>query len=94
MITPARADIPEAMIAAEAPAAPDYTFDGEALYASHCARCHGELAKTRIPDRRPSRIASAIKNFGVMSNLKSLSALEIIAISRALTSENLSPSGP
>ena len=92
-VSPVRADIAEAIVPTESPAAPNYTFDGAALYATHCASCHGDLAKTRIPDRRPSRIASAIRNVGIMGDLKHLSALEVIAIAKVLASEDQSPSG-
>jgi mono/diheme cytochrome c family protein len=60
---------------------------GARLYQQHCARCHGMLDETRIPDRRPSRITSAIKNLGVMANLKHLNALQIVEISKVLKSD-------
>lgn len=68
-------------------------INGAALYTEFCAGCHGRLESTRIPDRRPGRIASAIRHFGVMASLKHLSALQIIAISRALESKGGSASG-
>ncbi len=63
-------------------------FNGMELYRDKCAQCHGELEETRIPDRRPSRIASAIRHVGVMTRLKHLSAMEIIAIAKTLESED------
>ncbi len=65
----------------------DNNPDGARLYQENCARCHGKLAETRIPDRRAGRIASAIKNLGAMANLKHLNALQIVEISKALKSE-------
>ena len=61
--------------------------DGVALYENYCAQCHGKFEKTRIPYRRASRIASAIRTIGPMAKLNHLSALEIIAISKALEGE-------
>ena len=89
-VNAAFADIPE-------PVTPKGTsqssgFDGAALYANNCATCHGDLEQTRIPDRRPARIASAIRNLGVMGDLKHLSALEVIAIARVLVTETPSSS--
>lgn len=80
------ADVPEP-VSTSSPAMQISNFDGAVLYTQNCADCHGALEKTRIPDRRPSRIASAIKTFGVMGDLKHLSALEVIAIAKALGSE-------
>ena len=72
----ASADVPEL----------DEQPDGASLYQENCARCHGKLEMTMIPDRRPGRIASAIKNLGVMANLRHLSALQLVKISKSLES--------
>ena len=68
--------------------------DGVALYNNNCAKCHGKIEKTSVPNRRASRIASAIKTIGPMAKLKHLSALEIIAISKALKSEERAKPNP
>ena len=76
------------VIASELPSS-----NGEELYRQHCARCHGKLEKTRIPDRSARRITSAIKNLGVMGKLKNLTPEQIEEISRVLASEQLPMAG-
>ncbi len=74
VVSPGLADVPEL----------DSEPDGAALYRQNCARCHGKLETTRIPDRRPARIASAINTLGSMAGLKHLSAGQIAEIAKAL----------
>lgn len=74
-------------LAAADPGEPDSNIDGARLYQEHCASCHGKLEETYIPNRRASRIVSAIKHFGAMSSVRHLDALQIIEIAKALRTE-------
>lgn len=58
--------------------------EGPALYAEHCAGCHGPLGRTLLTGRSASRIRSAIRHFAVMSGLDRLDDGELGAIAAAL----------
>lgn len=68
--------------------------DGPALYQQYCARCHGSLEETWIPDRRPSRITSAIRTLGRMSSVRHLTQVQIEAIADVLKSDDMTLNGP
>lgn len=57
---------------------------GPALYARHCANCHGRYDRHLLPDRSASRIRSAIRHFPAMYELRDLTDAEIEAIAAAL----------
>lgn len=57
---------------------------GESLYQNYCADCHSPLERTRIPARRPDRIASAIRYVPAMYHLQSLSREQVEAIASTL----------
>ena len=64
--------------------APPAGVDGAALYASHCAGCHGELAQSAKKGRSAAQIRQAIASVIPMKNLKTLTDSEIQAIADAL----------
>ena len=59
-------------------------LDGLALYANHCASCHGDAALTEKPNRTAQQITDAINKIGVMRALRSLSSEEITAIANSI----------
>lgn len=67
--------------------AAEMAWSGASLYQENCARCHGTLEKTRIPNRSARRIASAINTMGIMASLRNLSPEQIDLISAALQKE-------
>lgn len=58
--------------------------DGRALYASHCASCHGEVAQSTKRERSAAQIRQAIDNVAQMKNLKTLGDTDIQAIADEL----------
>ena len=58
-------------------------LNGEALYASNCQMCHGELSNSAVSGSSARDINNAISNVSSMSNF-SFNSAEINAISSAL----------
>ncbi len=72
------------------------TSPGARLYALNCAECHGPLSNSERRGRSAAQITLAINSVTQMSKLKTLSSLDIAAISGALA-DNGNPidySGP
>ncbi|MBI5920245.1 MAG: cytochrome c [Betaproteobacteria bacterium] len=71
---------------------PGATPDGAALYATHCAGCHGALAASAKQGITIARLQSAINNgIGNMGSLSKLSVTEVQAIVTALTPTTPTP---
>ncbi len=58
--------------------------NGAALYASHCAGCHGELVQPTKRGRSAAQIRQAIANVAQMNNLQTLTDTQIQAIADEL----------
>jgi len=58
--------------------------EGELLYRQYCASCHRPLEKTNKPNRKVSRIHSAIKHFPSMNHLDHLTIGQLKALAEAL----------
>lgn len=59
-------------------------LDGVQLYQQNCSPCHGPLESSEKLGRSVSRIHYAIHHFASMSRFKSLSILQLKALSEAL----------
>ena len=77
-------------------ATPPPSSSGAALYAKHCAGCHGPIETTDRRGASAAKISAAIGSITAMKSLKTLKASEIAAIAAALGvgSVNATPVSP